>query len=267
MPTDLEWHNSELDRKWAYWGSITRMDMISQYIRNHCEEPGGGLWKIEESIFRAGVGLEALHMARISAWACLRGVPTHPEVSRLYQRLLAGSEGMYTIDELLFSRAELEQCQYDCGLTSATDVMDMKDKSKDFDKVFKAPPRWWMMMDPEHPDDGAKPFQMIDDFLALRRVRGKPEALNGVDEDDARAVQQVLEDATQVLQALRIDHEDQLQYLNKILAMDERELLELYVAAYPDGALTADQRDTRDGFGLVGENVMQAVLASVPHTT
>ena len=79
-------------------------------------------------------------------------------------------------------------------------------------------------------------------------------------------MEQALEEARQVLQALKLDHEQQLQRISSVLAADERELIELYVAAYPDGALTVGQRDTREGFGMVGEDVMQAVLASVPHT-
>ena len=60
MPDERDWHNSELDRKWAHWASLVRMDLISVYIRKNCEEPGGGVWEIEEPIFRAGMGLEAV---------------------------------------------------------------------------------------------------------------------------------------------------------------------------------------------------------------
>ena len=53
--------------------------------------------------------------------------------------------------------------------------------------------------------------------------------------------------------------------MDEILANDERELIELYVATFPDGPLTADERDTRDGSGRAGEDVTVAILAAVPH--
>lgn len=50
-----------------------------------------------------------------------------------------------------------------------------------------------------------------------------------------------------------------------ILGENERELVEVFHAAYPNLPLTADERDSRDGGGRAGEMVSSAVLGSVPH--
>ena len=68
-----------------------------------------------------------------------------------------------------------------------------------------------------------------------------------------------------MLKALGLSYKKQLSLMDEILANDERELIELYVATFPDGPLTADERDTRDGFGRAGEDVTVAILAAVPH--
>lgn len=75
----------------------------------------------------------------------------------------------------------------------------------------------------------------------------------------------LLEDAADILKALRLSHEEQLRRLDSIISHDDRELIETYLAAYPNGELNDDERDTRDGFGRAGEDVTQAILSGVPY--
>ena len=60
MYVDEDQRAREMDQKFAYWASVARMDTISAYIQKHCFDAVEDKWRIDEEVFRAGMGVEAV---------------------------------------------------------------------------------------------------------------------------------------------------------------------------------------------------------------
>ena len=75
----------------------------------------------------------------------------------------------------------------------------------------------------------------------------------------------MMDEASLFLEALQCSQQQQLRRIDRILTEDERELIEVYMKAYPDGPLTANELDIRDGGGRAGKAMTRAVLHSIPH--
>lgn len=83
--------------------------------------------------------------------------------------------------------------------------------------------------------------------------------------DSTRKLLQTVQDGCDIIRALKVDRVEAIRRLDMILSEDERELIEVFHAAYPNLPLTADERDSRDGGGRAGETLSSALLGSVPH--
>ncbi|KZV60287.1 hypothetical protein PENSPDRAFT_694395 [Peniophora sp. CONT] len=285
--SDEELHIDQQNKKWPSWAPINRLEDMTLFIQKHCMEPGYETYVVDMEIFRAGMGLEAEWMARHAGWAAVRRIPVDKHLPPIYRRLLAAQRGELTVEDVLLKN-EMSDCLTDFQLLSASDMMDMKDRDKQFRKAFKPPPDWWKMLRPgasDAPGLLARKVQHVDYVHALQYARThpvwkhvdrfsiptldsllflqdlKPSALGG----PVRTLLKLLEDAAEILKALRLSHEEQLRRLDDIISNDDRELIETYLAAYPNGELNDNERDTRDGFGMAGEGLTEAILSGVPY--
>lgn len=86
-------------------------------------------------------------MATIAGYALVKGIRLHENIGPIYRRILAASQGELSLDEVLF-KDELSDCLYHCNLHTASELMDMKQSTKDFEKALKPPPKWWLSLAP-----------------------------------------------------------------------------------------------------------------------
>ncbi|KZV59638.1 hypothetical protein PENSPDRAFT_672216 [Peniophora sp. CONT] len=138
--SDEEFRNDQQNRKWPYWAPINRLDDMSVYVRRYCKDPVEDVWTIDMEVFRAGMGIEAEWMARHAGWAVVRRIPVNPRLAPIYRRLLAAQRGELSVDDVLITD-EMHDCLTDLQLLTASDMMDMRDRDKQFRKAFKPPPR------------------------------------------------------------------------------------------------------------------------------
>lgn len=115
-------------------------------------------------------------MARHAGWATARRIPVDKHLPPIYRRLLAAQRGELTVEDVLIEN-EMSDCLTDLQLLSAADMMDMKDRDKQFRKAFKPPLEWWKMLHPgaaDAPGRVARTDRHVDYVHALQYARTHP---------------------------------------------------------------------------------------------
>lgn len=112
-------------------------------------------------------------MAGIAGYATVKGIRYDERIGPIYRRILAASKGELTLDDVFF-KDELSDCLYHCSLHSASELMDMKDHTKDFEKAMKPPPKWWLALKPGGAGVPGGPAAHIDYARALDIARSNP---------------------------------------------------------------------------------------------
>ncbi|KZV59049.1 hypothetical protein PENSPDRAFT_695493 [Peniophora sp. CONT] len=243
---------SDIHAKWVPLYCFNRLQLISRDI-DHMYK-GGDEWDIDEVMFRRGMGLEASWLATITGWATMwritindLRVDADKSLLAAYVRLTEASSGKRSLDDSLFLNDVVWDWEFKLEITDEDKEL-FPEWQKDFYNVFPPPPEWWHYLQPVGAagrlsiGNAAKGKLHEAYTRALSYVRDNPDLGQAVVDARLRELLDILDKGERACKELGVDQERQIEVLDGLMALESRNLLETFTAAFPSAPLTAKER-------------------------